>query len=117
MLFRSGWGKFWPDRKQYLGSDVKGDTAHLHFPGIARDAAELLVTRNIAGVGIDTASMDHGPSTDFIVHQVLTRANIYGIENIAHADLLPATGATLIALPMKIAEGTGGPARVVALLP
>jgi kynurenine formamidase len=117
VVFRTGWGKFWPDRKQYLGSDVKGDTANLHFPGIARDAAELLVQRNVAGVGIDTASMDHGPSTDFIVHQVLTKANIYGIENIARAELLPATGATLIALPMKIAEGTGGPARVVALLP
>lgn len=117
VVFRTGWGKFWPDRKQYLGSDVKGDTANLHFPGIARDAAELLVQRNIAGVGIDTASMDHGPSTDFIVHQVLTKANIYGIENIANVEKLPATGATLIALPMKIAEGTGGPARVVALLP
>jgi kynurenine formamidase len=117
VIFRTGWGKFYPDRKQYLGSDVKGDTANLHFPGIARDAAELLVQRNIAAAGIDTASLDHGPSTDFIVHQVLTKANIYGIENIAHAELLPATGATLIALPMKIAQGTGGPARVVALLP
>ena len=117
VIFRTGWGKFWPDRKQYLGSDVKGDTANLHFPGIARDAAELLVERKINGVGIDTASMDYGPSTDFIVHQVLTGANIYGIENIAQAARLPATGATLIALPMKIGEGSGGPARVVALLP
>lgn len=117
VVFRTGWGKFWPDRKQYLGSDVKGDTANLHFPGLARDAAEVLVERSVAGVGIDTASLDYGPSTDFIVHQVLTRANIYGIENIAQAALLPATGATLIALPIKIAEGSGGPARVVALLP
>jgi kynurenine formamidase len=117
VVFRTGWGKFWPDRKQYLGSDVKGDTANLHFPGIARDAAELLVERKVAGVGIDSASMDHGPSTDFIVHQVLTKANIYGIENIASAETLPATGATLIALPMKIGQGSGGPARVVAVLP
>ncbi len=117
VIFRTGWGKFWPDRKQYLGSDVKGDISNLHFPGIGRDAAELLVERKVNGVGIDTASMDHGPSTDFIVHQVLNRANIYGIENVAHAELLPATGATLIALPMKIGEGSGGPARVVALLP
>ncbi len=117
VVFRTGWGKFWPDRKQYLGSDVKGDTANLHFPGIAKDAAEMLVARNIAGVGIDTASMDHGPSADFIVHQVLTKANIYGIENVANTERLPITGATLIALPMKIGEGTGGPARVVALLP
>ncbi|MEO8098590.1 MAG: cyclase family protein [Acidobacteriota bacterium] len=117
VVFRTGWGKFWPDRKQYLGSDVKGDTAHLHFPGILRDTAQLLVDRKVNGVAIDTASMDYGPSTDFITHQILTAANIYGIENLANAGELPATGATLIALPMKISEGSGGPARVVAVLP
>ncbi len=117
VVFRTGWGKFWPDRKQYLGSDVPGDVAHLHFPGISREAAELLVERRVHGVGIDTASMDHGPSSDFIVHQVLNGANIYGIENIANADRLPPVGATLMALPVKIAEGSGGPARVVAVLP
>jgi kynurenine formamidase len=117
VVIRTGWGKFWPDRKQYLGSDVKGDTANLHFPALSKEAAELLVTRRIAGLGIDTASMDYGPSTDFIAHQVLNGANIYGIENIANADRLPETGATLIVMPMKIGEGSGGPARVAALLP
>ncbi len=75
------------------------------------------MSRKVAGVGIDTASLDYGPSTDFISHQVLNAANIYGIENIAQAEKLPATGATLIVMPMKIGEGSGGPARVVALLP
>ena len=117
VVIRTGWGKFWPDRKQYLGSDVKGDITHLHFPALSKEAAEVLVTRKIAGLGIDTASMDYGPSADFIVHQVLNGANIYGIENIANAEKLPETGATLIVLPMKIGEGSGGPARVVALLP
>ena len=117
VVIRTGWGKFWPDRKQYLGSDVKGDIANLHFPALSKDAAELLVTRKIAGLGIDTASMDYGPSKDFIVHQILNGANIYGIENIANAEKLPETGATLIVMPMKIGEGSGGPARVVALLP
>jgi len=117
VVFRTGWGKYWPDRKQYLGSDAPRDVTHLHFPGISREAAELLVQRAVYGVGIDTASMDYGPSSDFIVHQVLNGANIFGIENIANAERLPLTGATLIALPIKIAEGSGGPARVVALLP
>ena len=117
VIVRTGWGQYWPDRKQYLGSDVAGDTAHLHFPGIARAAAELLVERGVAGVGIDTASLDYGPSTDFIVHQVLNGANIYGLENVANAQMLPVAGATLIALPMKIENGSGGPARIVALLP
>ena len=104
VVIRTGWGKFWPDRKQYLGSDVKGDIANLHFPALSKDAAELLVTRKIAGLGIDTASMDYGPSKDFIVHQILNGANIYGIENIANAEKLPETGATLIVMPMKIGK-------------
>jgi kynurenine formamidase len=117
VVFRTGWGRHWPDRKQYLGSDAPGDVANLHFPGLSKDAAELLVKRGISGVGIDTASLDHGPSSDFIVHQVLNSANIYGLENVANADRLPLTGATLIALPMKIAEGSGAPVRLVAVLP
>lgn len=117
-LVRSGWGKFWPDRKRYLGTDAPGDTANLHFPGISREAAEFLAKRRkIDGVGIDTASIDHGPSKDFIAHQILNGANIYGLENVANLDRLPAKGATLIALPMKIKGGTGGPARIIAITP
>jgi kynurenine formamidase len=118
VLVRTGWGKFWPDKKAYLGSDVPGDTAHLHFPGIGRDAAEWLVARRkIAGVGIDTASLDHGPSSDFIAHRVLNGAGLYGIENVANLERVPATGATAIALPMKIKGGSGGPVRIIAILP
>ncbi|MEA2629838.1 MAG: hypothetical protein QOE66_57 [Chloroflexota bacterium] len=118
VLVRTGWGRFWPDKKLYLGSDVPGDTAHLHFPGIGRDAAEWLVARRkAAGVGIDTASLDHGPSTDFIAHRVLNGAGLYGIENVANLDRVPAKGATAIALPMKIKGGSGGPLRLIAILP
>jgi len=117
VLVRTGWGKFWPDKKQYLGSDIPGDASHLHFPGISQPAAELLVKRKATGVGIDTASLDHGPSKDFMTHRVLTGAGIYGLENVANLDKVPATGATLIALPMKIKGGTGGPVRIIAILP
>jgi len=118
VLVHTGWGKFWPDKKRYLGSDTPGDTAHLHFPGISREAAEFLATkRKIDGVGIDTASLDHGPSKDFIAHQILNGANIYGLENVANLERVPAAGATLIALPMKIKGGTGGPVRIIAILP
>jgi kynurenine formamidase len=117
-LVRSGWGKFWPDRKRYLGTDAPGDTANLHFPGVSREAAEFLAkTRKINGVGIDTASIDHGQSKDFIAHQILNGANIYALENVANLDRLPAKGARLVALPMKIKGGTGGPARIIANLP
>lgn len=117
VLVRTGWGRFWPDKKRYLGSNVPGDTANLHFPGIGRPAAELLAKRKIAAVGIDTASMDHGPSKDFIAHRILGEANIYGLENVANLDKVPVRGATIIALPMKIKGGSGGPVRIVALLP
>lgn len=117
VLVRTGWGRFWPDKKKYLGTDAPGDVANLHFPGISREAAELLAQRKIDAVGIDTASIDYGQSKDFIAHQVLNGANVYGLENVANLERLPAKGATLIALPMKIKGGTGGPARIIALLP
>ena len=118
VLIHTGWGKFWGDKKNYLGTDTPGDTANLHFPGISREAAKLLAEqRKIDAIGIDTASIDCGSSKDFIAHQILYGANIYGLENVANLEKLPATGATLIALPMKIKGGTGGPARIIAILP
>lgn len=118
VLVQTGWGQFWPDKKRYLGTDVKGDTANLHFPGISKEAAEFLANeRKANGVGIDTASLDYGQTKDFIAHQVLNGANIYGLENVAFLERVPPIGATLIALPMKIKGGTGGPVRIIALLP
>ena len=117
VIVRTGWSKFWPDRGRYMGSTAPGDVKNLHFPGVSPDAAKLLVTRRIDGIGIDTASLDHGPSTAFETHRILNGAGIYGLENVANLDKLPATGATVIALPMKISNGTGGPVRIVAILP
>jgi kynurenine formamidase len=116
-LVRTGWGKFWPNKKQYMGTDVKGDVANLHFPGIGVEAAKLLASRGIVAVGIDTASMDYGQSKDFPTHAVINGANLYGLENVANLDRVPVTGAVLIALPMKIGGGSGAPTRIVAVLP
>lgn len=118
VLMLSGWGSRWPDKKKYLGTDQPGDVEHLHFPGFSREAAEFLVSqREIDAIGVDTPSMDYGQSKDFIVHQVINGANKPGLENVANLDKLPAKGATLIALPMKIAKGSGGPTRIIAVLP
>jgi kynurenine formamidase len=117
VLVKTGWASRWPDRARYMGTDAPGDVEHLHFPGISPEAAEILVERRVDGVGIDTASLDSGPSKDFQTHRILGRAGIYGLENLAALDGLPAKGATLIALPMKIRNGTGGPVRVIAVLP
>jgi kynurenine formamidase len=117
LLVRTGWSRRWPDRKAYFGDDTPGDTAHLHFPGIAEDAAQLLVARGVAAVGIDTPSIDHGPSSDFRAHRVLLGADIPAFENLTGLDQLPSRGSWVIALPMKIRGGSGGPLRAVALIP
>jgi kynurenine formamidase len=118
VLLRTGWGKRWPDRKRYLGDDKPGDASNLHFPSYGAEAARYLVEqRKVKALGVDTASIDHGPSKDFIVHQIASGANVPGLENVANLEQVPETGAWLIALPMKIAGGSGGPVRVVALVP
>jgi kynurenine formamidase len=117
VLVKTGWAKFWPDRRRYMGTAAPGDVRNLHFPGIAPEAARLLATRKVDGIGIDTASLDHGRSTDFRTHQILNGAGIYGLENVANLDRLPVVGSTIVALPMKIRNGTGGPVRIIAVLP
>lgn len=118
VLLRTGWGKRWPDRKQYFGDDTPGATDNLHFPSYGEDAARLLVSeRRVAAIGVDTASIDYGQSKDFIVHQIANGADVPGFENVANLDRVPARGAWVIALPMKIAKGSGGPLRIVALVP
>ncbi len=117
VLIRTGWGMRWPDAEAYLGNAARGDASDLHFPGIGPEAARILVERGVDLVGIDTASLDRGPSLDFDAHRILSEANIPGLENVAHLELVPPTGATVLALPMKIAGGTGGPCRIVAFFP
>jgi len=117
VLLRTGWGKRWPDKKAYLGDDTPGDASRLHFPSYGPDAAELLVKeRHVGALGVDTASIDPGDSKDFPVHRIANGADVPGLENLASLEALPETGAWVIALPMKIAGGSGGPLRVVALL-
>jgi kynurenine formamidase len=119
VLIRTGWGKRWPDRARYLGTTKTGTAgvAELHFPGLDLDAARALVRRRVAAVGVDTPSIDYGQSTTFQVHRRLFASNVPAFENVAHLEELPATGAFVIALPMKIKGGSGGPLRIVALLP
>lgn len=117
VLFHTGYGSFYPDAKKYLGTSERGAeaVAKLHFPGIHPDAGVWLTTkRKIKAVGLDAASVDYGQSKDFKTHQVLYEKNICGFENVAHLDKLPAKGSYIIALPMKIKNGSGGPLRIMA---
>lgn len=119
VLLRTGFGKHYPDRKKYLGTAERGPAAvaQLHFPGLHPDTARWLVSnRSIKAIGLDTASIDFGQSTKFESHQILFDKNIPAFENVANLDKLPARGFSVIALPMKIKGGSGGPLRIIALL-
>ena len=120
VLFNTGSARFWPDRIKYMGTDERGAgaVAKLHFPGVHPDTARFLgEERAIRAVGLDTPSTDHGQSRDFMTHRVLAERDIPGFENVANLDGLPPTGATVVALPMKIEGGSGGPLRIVAFVP
>lgn len=119
VLIRTGWDGRWRDAAAYLGTSARGPDAIplLHFPGLHPDAARWLVAeRRIDAIGIDTPSIDYGQSTTFEAHQILFAADIPAFENVAHLDRLPAVGAYVIALPMKIKGGSGGPLRIVAVV-
>jgi kynurenine formamidase len=119
VLLRTGFSKYWPDRKTYLGTAERGAAAvaKLHFPGLDRAAAAWLVSeRKIKAVGLDTASIDYGQSTGFEAHVELMTHDVPALENLANLERLPPTGITVVALPMKIAGGSGGPLRAIAIV-
>lgn len=120
VLFRTGFASRWPDAGRYLGTTKRGEegVAELHFPGLHPDAATwLLANRSIKAVGIDTASIDYGQSTQFESHRVLYERDVPAFENLASLERLPLRGAVVIALPMKIRGGSGAPLRAVAIVP
>ena len=119
VLLRTGFGKFYPDRKKYLGTDERGAAAvpKLHFPGLHPDAARWLTqNRRIKAIGLDTASIDYGQSKLFESHRTLFAEDIPAFENVANLDKLPNKGFSVIALPMKIKGGSGGPLRIIAVI-
>jgi kynurenine formamidase len=114
VLLRTGWASRWPNQKLYRNTDAKGV---MHFPGYSVESANLLIARGAVGLGIDTLSIDYGPSQNFDVHHVDLPKGLYNLENLANLDQLPPTGAFLIAAPIKLDGGSGGPVRVFAILP
>lgn len=120
VFLSTGYARFWPDKVKYMGTDKRGPEAVklLHFPGLDPEAAKWLVeNRNINAIGLDTPSIDYGQSKLFESHQILFEENIPAFENVANLDKLPPTGAHIIALPMKIKGGSGGPTRIIATVP
>lgn len=119
VLLRTGFGKYYPNKKLYLGTDERGAqaVAKLHFPGLDPAAARWLVqNRSLKAIGLDTASIDYGQSTVFESHRILFERDIPALENLANLDKLPNKDFRVIALPMKITGGSGGPLRIIAIL-
>ena len=120
VLLKTGYGKYWGDKLKYTGTEKSGTegVAELHFPGLGEEAANWLIKeRLVKAVGIDTPSIDHGQSQDFLAHRVLCAGNITVYENIANLELLPALGSYIVAAPMKIKGGSGSPLRLLAWIP
>jgi kynurenine formamidase len=119
VLLDTGRASLYPDREAYMGTAERGAeaVAKLHFPGLGKDGAEVLIERGIGAVGIDTPSIDYGQSRDFATHVALMTNEIPAFENVADMSELPTTGATIVALPFKIEGGSGGPLRIIAHLP
>ncbi|MBI2955824.1 MAG: cyclase family protein [Acidobacteria bacterium] len=113
VLARTGWAGRWPDEARYRNMDDRG---LMHFPGFSVAAVELLVERGASGLGIDTLSVDYGPSTSFEVHRLSHGADLYHLENLADLSALPESSAFLIVAPIKLEGGSGGPVRVFALV-
>jgi kynurenine formamidase len=117
VIVRTGWDRHWNNPRRYLGRSEDARAEDLHFPGLSVELAHALVQRRVDLVAIDGPGLDPGMSKDAAASRELAHANIPGLENLNDVGKLPQHGATLIALPMKIAGGSGGPTRVVALLP
>jgi kynurenine formamidase len=114
VIANTGWDARWSSAKDYRNADDKGV---MHFPGYSLDAAKFLVeARNALGLGIDTLSIDYGPSKDFPVHQYTLAHSLYHLENVANLDRTPPTGATVVVAPMKLEGGSGSPVRILALV-
>ncbi len=119
VLLQTGHSKYYPDKEKYLGTNERGADAIklLHFPGLSSEAATWLIeNRIINAIGIDTPSIDYGQSEYFKSHVILLSEDIPAFENVANLDKLPNKGFEVIALPMKIKDGSGGPLRIIAIL-
>lgn len=114
VIANTGWGARWNSSKEYRNADEKGV---MHFPGYSMEAAKFLVeARSVIGLGIDTLSIDYGPSKDFPVHHYTLSHSLYHLENVANLDHTPAAGAIVVVAPMKLGGGSGCPVRIFALV-
>jgi kynurenine formamidase len=113
VFLNSGWDAKAGDAKAFLGQD---DAKALHFPGFSKEACEFLLDeREVAGLAVDTLSLDFGASKDFAVHKLWLGAGKWGLECVANLSKLPPAGATVFVGAPKVSGASGGPTRVLAV--
>lgn len=113
VLMASGWAARIGSAEAYINADSSGT---LHFPGFSVEAAHFLLNeRSINGIGVDTLSLDHGPAKNFAVHMAFLPTNRWGLECLVNLETIPPSGAMLFVGVPKIAGGSGGPTRVMAV--
>ena len=119
----------WSERQRHngerRGSKVRGVSAIIGAyvagtSGFDADASRLLaLDRDVLGVGVETIGTDAGQAGTFDPpfpnHTIMHGAGKFGLASLCNLDLLPPTGAVVIAAPLKIVDGSGSPLRVLAL--
>ncbi|MEZ5778046.1 MAG: cyclase family protein [Paracoccaceae bacterium] len=117
VVLRTDWDKRADSEERFLNSDAAGP----HSPGPTVDCIEYLLSKGIVGWGSQCIGTDAGQAggmePPFPAHNLLHKANCYGLASLANLDKLPPKGAILIAAPLKIVHGTGSPIRALALVP
>ena len=115
VLALTGWGERAGDAAAYLNADAGGT---LHSPGFSVECADFLKAERpeVRAIGLDTASLDIGASADFPAHVSWLPSGRYGIENLANLERVPEAGAVVMVGAPTFQGGSGGPARVLALV-
>jgi kynurenine formamidase len=115
VLLRTDWSKR-TDPAEFLNVAEDGP----HSPGFHMSASQALIDRDILGVGVETIGTDAGQAgmfdPPFPNHTLMHGAGKFGLASLINLDQLPATGAVVIAAPLKIVDGSGSPLRVLALV-
>ncbi len=114
VMANTGWETRWNSAREYRNSDSQ---QIMHFPGYSAEAARFLVEgRTVIGLGIDTLSLDYGPSKDFPVHKYALSRSLYQLENVANLEQAPESGGTVVVAPSKLAGQVDAPVRILALM-
>ncbi len=107
VIIRTGWARHWSSSEQYRNN--------LQFPSVSKEAAQLLIERDIVGLGIDTLGPDTAES-GYPVHQIILSQGKYLVENAANADLLPPVGSYILIAPLLVSGGTEAPIRLIGFI-